>query len=101
MTSAALVMISALPVAIGGEQDEDDRRPGDEPGRVELVEDVGHAQHPVEADRREREAAGEQRDAGDVEHGRSSERARRRVTWRAATSVAVNDSSASASAASM
>ena len=75
MTSAALVMISALPVAIDGEQDEDDGRPGDEPGGVELVEDVGLAQQPVQADRRERAGpADEQGDAGDLEHASSSER---------------------------
>ena len=49
-------MISALPVATRGQQDEDDRGAGDQPGGVELVEDVGHAQQAVEADGREQEA---------------------------------------------
>ena len=67
ITSTALVMISALPVATRGQQHEDDGGPGDQPGGVELVEDVGHPQQAVEADRREQEAERQQDGADDVE----------------------------------
>jgi hypothetical protein len=52
----------------GGQEHEDHGRPGDEPGRVELVEDVGDPQHPVEPDRRQQQPEREQDGADDVEH---------------------------------
>jgi RND superfamily putative drug exporter len=48
-------------------QHEDDRRSRDHPGRVCLVEDVGHPQQAVEADRRKQQAEREQDDADGVE----------------------------------
>ena len=60
-------MISALPVATEASRTRMTAGPGDQPGGVELVEDVGHAQEAVEADRREQEAEREQDGADDVE----------------------------------
>jgi uncharacterized membrane protein YeiH len=55
------------PAGHRGEQDDDDRRPGDQPGRVELMEDVVHPQEAVEADRREQQAEHHKGGAEDVE----------------------------------
>jgi hypothetical protein len=84
-----------------GQEHEDDRGTGHEPGRVDLVEDLRHAQEAEQADGREQEAQHEQRHAERVEQRARHQNGRPRVTYRATTRVAVNESSASASAASM
>ena len=54
-SSAALVTISALRVASAASRTTMHRGAGDQAGRVELVEDVGHPQDAVEADRGEQQ----------------------------------------------
>lgn len=98
-TSAALVMISALPVANEASRTSTTAGAGDQARGVQLREDAGHAQQPVQADSREQQAQVRAARWRNVQN--SHQNGPPRMTWRAATSVAVNDSGACASAASM